>query len=177
MTEVLPSDSHLSAIRRIGTQPIALAAAAFVVLVIGIGTVVAWRSYSGVSPETSQVTAASRTQAKLVQGNAELVEKTKGLEDSQQQAIDQLQIVQDQLQAVHQLLASQQTETRRLAQQVSVLNSTIDGLRESFASMPPPSEAASPPTARKKPAVSRRASVLKRKPARVASHGASKPRR
>jgi hypothetical protein len=63
-----------------------------------------------------------------------LVEKTKGLETSQQESIDQLQVVQDQLQTVKRLLSAQQADTRRLSEQVGSLTGAIDTLRQSFAS-------------------------------------------
>jgi hypothetical protein len=36
---------------RTGPQPITLAAAALVVLVLGAGSIAAWRSYTGATPE------------------------------------------------------------------------------------------------------------------------------
>jgi uncharacterized coiled-coil protein SlyX len=45
-----------------------------------------------------------------------------------------LQVVQDQLQTVRRLLAAQQTEAKRLSEQVAGLTEAIDGLRQSFAS-------------------------------------------
>ena len=47
-------------------------------------------------------------QARTAQASEQLVEKTKGLEATQQASIDQLQVVQDQLQTVRRLLAAQQ---------------------------------------------------------------------
>ena len=73
-------------------------------------------------------------QARTAQASEQLVEKTKGLEATQQELIDQLQVVQDQLQTVRRLLAAQQTETRKLSEQVGSLTGAIDGLRQSFAS-------------------------------------------
>ena len=64
------------------------------------------------------------------------MEKTKGLEATQQESIDQLQVVQDQLQTVRRLLAAQQNETKRLSEQVGSLTGAIDGLRQSFARRP-----------------------------------------
>jgi len=56
------------------------------------------------------------------------------LEATQQESIDQLQVVQDQLQTVRRLLAGQQTDTKRLSEQVSALTEAIEGLRQSYAS-------------------------------------------
>ncbi|XIA64492.1 hypothetical protein ACFIOY_37560 [Bradyrhizobium sp. TZ2] len=62
----------------------------------------------------------------------ELLETTKGLEVTQQQAVDQLQIVQDQL-------VAQQTETKRLSAQIATLTEKLDALQQSVANIPAPS--------------------------------------
>jgi hypothetical protein len=59
--------------------------------------------------------------------------------------------VQDQLQSVKRLLAFQQADTKRLSEQVTTLNESIDGLRQSFASARA-SEAETPSVTRRKPA-------------------------
>ena len=59
----------------------------------------------------------------------ELLETTKGLEVTQQQAVDQLQIVQDQLQA-------QQSETKKLSEQIATLTEKLDALQQSVANIP-----------------------------------------
>jgi phage-related tail protein len=87
-----------------------------------------------------------------------LVEKTKGLEETQQQSIDQLQLVQDQLQVMTRLLTAQQSETRKLNEQVGTLTSTLDSLRQSFAAIPPE---ASQPEARERPRARARGPVAK----------------
>lgn len=142
MVDMSPSHSKQSLTWRIGQQPIMVAAAALLIVVIGIGGVFAWRSYSGSTPEPERLTAARLTQARVAQASEQLVEKTKGIEATQQQSIDQLQVVQDQLQTVQRLLAAQQNETRKLNEQVGNLTGTLDNLRQSFASAPSP-EAAS----------------------------------
>jgi uncharacterized coiled-coil protein SlyX len=60
----------------------------------------------------------------------ELLETAKGLEVTQQQAVDQLQIVQDQL-------AAQQVETKRLSDQVTALTQKLDQLQQTLASAAP----------------------------------------
>jgi uncharacterized coiled-coil protein SlyX len=65
----------------------------------------------------------------------ELLETTKGLGVTQQQAVDQLQIVQDQL-------AAQQTETKKLSEQIATLSEKLDALQQSVANIPSPSVAA-----------------------------------
>ena len=134
MIETSSRDARTNGIARIGSQPIALAAGALVVILLGVGSIALWRGYTGNSPEQDRVVAARQLQARTAQASEQLVEKTKGLEATQQESIDQLQVVQDQLQTVRRLLAAQQTEAKRLSEQVSGLNEAIDGLRQSFAS-------------------------------------------
>ncbi len=131
----------------IGSQPIALAAATLLVLVLGVGSIVLWRAYAGTSPEQDRTASARLLQTRTAQASEQLVEKTKGLEASQQESIDQLQVVQDQLQTVRRLLAAQQADTRRLSEQVGGLTGAIDTLRQSFASVQS-SEPSSAPSAR-----------------------------
>lgn len=144
MIELAPRNT--SAIARIGGQPIAIAAIAFVVVVLGIGSITAWRAYTGTAPETDRVVAVRQLQARTAQASEQLVEKTKGLEATQQESIDQLQVVQDQLLTVRRLLAAQQADTRKLSEQVGTLTESIDGLRQSFASAQASEPAAAPST-------------------------------
>src|SRR6476620_7057946 len=123
-----------SPIARFGGQPIAIAAAALVIVVLGVSSITLWRSYTGNAPETDRVVATRQLQARAAQASEQLVEKTKGLEATQQESIDQLQVVQDQLQTVRRLLAFQQADTKRLSEQVTTLTESIEGLRKSFAS-------------------------------------------
>jgi uncharacterized protein YoxC len=157
--------AHDTRIRGIGSQPIMLAATAFAIIVIGIGSIAVWRAYSGTSPELDRAVAARQLQVRAAQASEQLVEKTKGLEATQQESIDQLQVVQDQLLTVRRLLAAQQGDTKRLSEQVGELTSAIDSLRQSFASTQS-SEPASPPSARKKSVRSRQAVHRKRAKAR-----------
>ena len=135
----------------IGAQPIALAAGALILVVLGIGGIGLWRAYTGASPEQDRIIAARQLQVRAAQASEQLVEKTKGLEASQQESIDQLQVVQDQLQTVRRLLAAQQADNKRLSEQVSGLTEAIDGLRQSFASAPA-AEASRPSSSRNKSA-------------------------
>ena len=130
----LARDARADGIARIGTQPIALAAAILIVLLTGVASIAAWRTFTGNSPESDRVVVARQLQARATQASEQLVEKTKGLEATQQESIDQLQVVQDQLQTVRRLLAAQQTDTKRLSEQVTALTEAIEGLRQSFAS-------------------------------------------
>jgi uncharacterized coiled-coil protein SlyX len=61
----------------------------------------------------------------------ELLETTKGLQVTQQQAVEQLQVVQDQL-------VAQRAETKRLSDQIAALTERLDALQHSIATMPVP---------------------------------------
>jgi uncharacterized protein HemX len=145
MIEVTSEDAKAGGIAHLGSQPIALAAGALIVIVLGIGSIALWRAYTGSVPEQDRVVAARQMQVRTAQASEQLVEKTKGLEVTQQESIDQLQVVQDQLQTVKRLLAAQQADTKRLSEQVSGLTEAVEGLRQSFASAqgPDPSGSAS----------------------------------
>jgi septal ring factor EnvC (AmiA/AmiB activator) len=71
----------------------------------------------------------------------ELVEATKALEVSQQQAIDQLQVLQQQL-------ASQQAEAKKSSDEVEALSDKLETVRQSFASISAPPEEADAPQSR-----------------------------
>jgi uncharacterized protein HemX len=132
MIELVPRSA--SPIARFGGQPIAIAAAALVIVVLGVSGITVWRAYTGSAPETDRVVATRQLQARATQASEQLVEKTKGLEATQQESIDQLQVVQDQLLTVRRLLAAQQTDARKLSEQVGTLTEAVEGLRQSFAS-------------------------------------------
>jgi uncharacterized coiled-coil protein SlyX len=59
----------------------------------------------------------------------ELLETTKGLQVTQQQAVDQLQVVQDQL-------VAQRVEMKKLSEQIAVLTERFDALQQSVANIP-----------------------------------------
>jgi chromosome segregation ATPase len=132
MIELVPRSA--SPIARFGGQPIAIAAAAFIIVVLGVSSISLWRAYTGSAPETDRAVATRQLQARATQASEQLVEKTKGLEATQQESIDQLQLVQDQLLTVRRLLAAQQADTRKLSEQVGTLTEAVDSLRQSFAS-------------------------------------------
>jgi septal ring factor EnvC (AmiA/AmiB activator) len=134
MVNAQPVQARTSSIARIGSQPIALTAVALVLLLVAAGSIALWRLSTGASPEPDRVVATRQAQVRAAQASEQLVEKTKALETSQQDSIDQLQVVQDQLQTVKRLLAAQQSDTKRLSDQVGELTGAIDGLRQSFAS-------------------------------------------
>ncbi|HKS20700.1 MAG TPA: hypothetical protein VJS63_15970 [Bradyrhizobium sp.] len=137
MTELAPRHyprDHTNTTSRFGGQPILIGTAAFVIIVLGIGSIALWRAFTGNAPELDRLTSARQLQARTAQASEQLVEKTKGLEATQQESIDQLQVVQDQLQTVRRLLAAQQADTKKMSEQVGALTESIDGLRHSFAS-------------------------------------------
>jgi phage-related tail protein len=135
-------------IGRVGSQPIALAAVVLALILTGVGSVALWRGVTGALPETQRAISARQIQLRATEASEQLVEKTKALEISQQEAIDQLQALQDQMQGVKRLLAAQQSDAKRLSEQVGTVASAIDGLRQSFASVQPTAEAPDPPQAR-----------------------------
>jgi uncharacterized protein YoxC len=167
MIELIPRSA--SPIARLGGQPIAIAAVALVIVVLGISSIALWRAYTGNAPETDRAVAARQLQARAAQASEQLVEKTKGLEATQQESIDQLQVVQDQLQSVRRLLAAQQADTRKLSEQVGTLTEAIDGLRQSFAS----AQASEPSAA---PAPRKRAAKTKPRASRSANRSRAKAR-
>ncbi len=123
-----------SGLARIGAQPIALTAVALFLIIAGVASIAIWRSFTGHAPETDRALVARALQARATQVSEQLFQTTKGLEQTQQESIDQLQVVQDQLQTVRRQLAAQQAENKRLSEQVTSLNEAVDGLRQSFAS-------------------------------------------
>jgi flagellar motility protein MotE (MotC chaperone) len=129
-----PSGSPVSSMSRFGGQPFIIGAAALLAIVVGIGAIAAWRAYTGSSPELDRVIQSRQLQARATQASEQLVEKTKGLEATQQESIDQLQVMQDQLQTARRLIAFQQAETKRLSEQITTLTEAIEGLRQTFAS-------------------------------------------
>ena len=148
------SSRNTSSFARFGGQPIAIGAVALAVVLLGIGSITLWRAYTGTAPEADRIVVTRQLQARTAQASEQLVEKTKGLEATQQESIDQLQVVQDQLLTVRRLLAAQQADTRKLSEQVTTLTESIDGLRQSFASAQS-SEPATPPSIRKRSAKAR----------------------
>jgi uncharacterized protein HemX len=143
MIEATSDDAKINGIGRIGSQPVALAAAALVIIVIAAGSIGLWRAYSGTSPEQDRIAAVRQVQARAALASEQLAEKTKALDATQQESIDQLQVVQDQLQTLKRAFAAQQTDAKRLTEQVGDLSGAIDTLRQSFANAQSP-EAPSP---------------------------------
>jgi hypothetical protein len=148
MIDVRVDDARKSGIGRVGSQPIALAAVALALVLTAAGSIAFWRATTGPLPETQRAISARQIQLRAVEASEQLAEKTKALELSQQEAIDQLQALQDQMQGVKRLLAAQQNDVKRLSEQVGTVASAIDGLRQSFASARSTADAPDPPQAR-----------------------------
>ena len=102
-------------------------------ILLGGGLSIVWGFGGVLTPSPSAVSAPAREQV-----SSELLETTKGLEVTQQQAVDQLQVVQDQL-------VAQQTETKKLSEQIATLTEKLDALQQSVANIPAPSVAAPVP--------------------------------
>jgi uncharacterized protein HemX len=147
--EAISDDTKTNVLRRIGSQPVALAAGVLVVLVLAASSVGLWRVYTGNSPEQERLTSLRQMQARATQASEQLFEKTKSLETSQQETIDQLQAVQEQLQGLRRLVTAQQADAKKLAEQVGGLTGAIDTLRQSFASTQS-SESADPPVTKRR---------------------------
>jgi hypothetical protein len=115
-----------------GLRLLQLFAVALAVILLGLG----WVTLRGLGgskavpplPDVHTVSAIS------VKPSDELLETTKGLQATQQQAVDQLQVVQDQL-------VAQQAETKKLSEQIATLTETLAALKQSVADIPTPSVA------------------------------------
>jgi uncharacterized coiled-coil protein SlyX len=91
------------------------------VILAGLGWVLLQRGFSGGnSPTESPIAAATAPE----QVSKELLETTKGLQATQQQAVDQLQVVQDQL-------VAQKAETKKLSEQIAALTEKLNGVQVS----------------------------------------------
>jgi uncharacterized coiled-coil protein SlyX len=78
------------------------------------------------------------------QASDELLETAKGLQVTQQQAVDQLQVVQDQL-------AAQKAETKKLSEQMAAVTEKLDVLQRSVADIPARPVAATVPLQKAQP--------------------------
>jgi hypothetical protein len=92
-----------------------------------IGGAVIWRVGANSQPAASPAKVVAVAKNPAID---ELVGTTKALDASQQQVVDQLQVVQE-------MLAAQQTETKRSAERIAALSGQLEALRQSFATLPP----------------------------------------
>ena len=107
-----------------GRRQLSVFAVGLAVILIGVGCVLLQRGFGGNSAAVASSAATAREQIPN-----ELLEATKGLQVTQQQAVDQLQVVQDQLVAQH-------TETKKLSEQITTLTERLDALQQSVANLP-----------------------------------------
>jgi uncharacterized protein HemX len=161
MIQLHSHDPEMEKVTRIGTQPIALAAVLLLLIVTGIGSMALWRASAASVSELDRVALARQLQTRTTRTSEQLMEKTRGLEATQQESIDQLQVVQDELQTVKRQLTSQQADNKRLTDQVATLADAIEGLRQSNASAQP--EASSPPVMRNQSVRMRAHAMMHRK--------------
>jgi septal ring factor EnvC (AmiA/AmiB activator) len=106
------------------------------VILIGLGCVLLQRGFGGnTAAVVPSVAPAAREQL-----SNELLETTKGLQVTQQQAVDQLLVVQDQL-------VAQKEESRKLSEQIAAVTEKLQALQQSVADIPGSTAAApvSPP--------------------------------
>jgi hypothetical protein len=143
MIDALPSEpgkDSEAATRHLHVRLIFGAMAALVIVAVAF----AWRITNGPPVAAPVAVAAPPAKSPVLE---ELVEATKALEVSQQQAIDQLQVLQQQL-------AAQQAEARKSSGEVAALGDKLDTLRQSFASVATPAEdAVAPQHEKAKPAI------------------------
>lgn len=151
MVDYLPPKSHDRPRRRLDPGHRLLAVA--LVALVALGGAVIWRVGAS-RPSTEQAKLAAPRNPVL----DELLDSTKALGLSQQQAVDQLQELQD-------LVRTQQADLKRASDRVAALNARLDTLQQSFASLSPPmAETATPekaePVARpRRPAARAKASA------------------
>ena len=105
-------------------------AVALGLILIALGFALLQRGFSG---NTAPAVVPSAARAKAA---TEILETMKGLQVTQQQAVDQLQVVQDQL-------AAQKAETKKLSEQIATMSEKLEAL-QSAVSAPASTPAAKP---------------------------------
>ncbi len=105
-------------------------AVALAIILIGLGCALFWgfgsSTVAALPSSASAVSTAAREQV-----SDEILETAKGLQVTQQEAVDQLQVVQDQL-------AAQKAETKRLSELIATLTEKLDALQGTVANIPMP---------------------------------------
>jgi uncharacterized coiled-coil protein SlyX len=126
-------DRAAAGVRRLRVFAVALA-----IVLVGLGCAMFWGfGSSTVAALPSSAGAGSAPARELLAD--EILETAKGLQVTQQQAVDELQVVQDQL-------AAQKAETKRLSDQIATLTEKLDALQGPVANVPAPPVA--PPKSR-----------------------------
>ena len=115
-------------------RQLSIFAAGLAVILIALGWVLLQRAFSGSSQPGSPIVATTAP----AQVSKELLETTKGLQVTQQQAVDQLQVVQDHL-------VAQKEEIRRLSEQIATVSGKVQALQQSAANPAPATTAAVSP--------------------------------
>jgi uncharacterized coiled-coil protein SlyX len=114
----------------VGGRRLRLLAVGLGIILIGLGCALFWDLGSGpLAALPSSAGAVSTSARELV--SDEILETAKGLQVTQQQAVDQLEVVQDQL-------AAQKAETKKLSEMIATLAEKLDALQVAVAAMPPP---------------------------------------
>jgi uncharacterized coiled-coil protein SlyX len=138
------------------------AIAAALLAVIGASSAVVWHGFGGGFPAWPSFASGTEPAA----GPAVVADKPAGLKD--------LQALQQQIagsaQSTAQLLAAQQAEIKRLADQVAVLTAKVDLLERPAASAQASVPAAAPP-----PAAARKRPIVPKQPAGISVGGAPLP--
>ncbi|WP_315831011.1 hypothetical protein [Bradyrhizobium prioriisuperbiae] len=98
-------------------------------LVLVAGGIAVLRGGGANSTTPAPAPAVAVTAAPRPQISDDLIEATRALGTTQQQAVDQLQVVQD-------LLANQRAETKRLSTEIEALNAKLSALQEAVANIP-----------------------------------------
>lgn len=140
-----PKNPRISATRPLRGQLVLVAVAAILI----IGGAGLWRIAVHDAPVAQPIKAVQKAPPRDPAVD-DLLKTTRALNDSQQQAIDQLQMLQD-------TVASQAAALKASSDQVAALNDKLESLRQSFASaaQQPPAEQAGKSTT-DKPKASRR---------------------
>jgi septal ring factor EnvC (AmiA/AmiB activator) len=104
-----------------------LVAALLLGLLLVGGFIALWVAYGSAPPQQPQADVAANASNETAQVIRDLQTAIKGLQTTDEKVASQLQSVQ-------QTLASNQAETKRLADQVTALSGKFDALQQSFAS-------------------------------------------
>ena len=140
MTDPWPSEPNSRGVvptRPLRGQLLLVGCAAILV----IGGILLWRIGIQSRPASQPVKTAAVSMPAKNPEIEELIKATRALNDSQQQAIDQLQVLQD-------TVASQAAALKASSDQVTELNDKLEALRQSFASVQPPADQEAKPAAR-----------------------------
>ena len=156
MTDTWPSEPNrrgAASTRPLRSQLLLVGAAAVLI----IGGIVFWRmgTQGAPAPQPAKIAVSALPQNPVLD---ELVRSTRALNDSQQQAIDQLQVLQD-------TVASQAAALKASSDQIGALNERLEALRQSFASTSPPAADQDAKPARKE--VKPQSAHQRRKPHRI----------